>query len=481
MHIFIGIRSIIGENKTLENNIKKLLVDEISYDIDVQYPKNETEIKKKLQYCFKEIETNNGLLACVEEQFEYWAELSDWLESSHTILTNVKKIEEMEGKYNVKEIKGVQSNKEEEIVVNMWLYYLILNNMYLYRGDIFKKIDNTSISFIKITAITSLIDNFIEFVFTFFLKNFPLHFFEYPIEGVIKKMLFFKSLKIENLENITTNKIKINYTLMEFKDGIYDIKNNKFLPKNSELKVNNIGTVKYYNKTYKNLQEPKKWLDELYKVVENDQEKVNWICIYIANIFHRSNAVFKDIFKKKKTLYIEGESNTKKTTLIAKPIISYFGAENVGFINKEGNFKWENMKEKIVAIWDEFKYDKNMRDDLLKLLNEENLLIPAKYKKAHLLEQTPAIIIISNKYIDEIENDPLILKAFENRIQKIVFKRSYSDKNEKNVNENLEEFLKKEEANIIIHCNKLLHRHSLKKTRITYKKLQKLIETNQEK
>ena len=121
-----------------------------------------------------------------------------------------------------------------------------------------------------------------------------------------------------------------------------------------------------------------------------------------------------------------------------------------------------------------------MRDDLLKLLNNENLLIPMKYKKAKLLENIPAIIIISNKYIDDIENDPIILQAFENRIQKIVFKKSYSNLNNTNINENLENILKKEEANIIIYCNKLLHKETLKRTRINYNKLTKLINENSE-
>lgn len=392
---------------------------------------------------------------------------------------DVSKIKEKE---EFKNIKGVNNSNEENIIINLWSYYLILNKLFLNKNEIYKKIENSEISYYKITEISNLIDDFLEKIYPYFLNHFSCHFNNYPIQNVIYKSFFFKNIKIENLEKIITNKIQINYNLMEFKDGIYDIKTNKFLPKEKLNNINNIckiGTVKFYNKTYKNLSEPKIWLNNLKDVVENEEE-IKIICFYIANIFHRSNIIFKNFFKKKKTLYIQGESNTKKTTLIAKPLISFFGANNVGFINKENNFKWEDLLQKFVGIWDEFKYEKNMRDDLLKLLNNENLLIPMKYKKAKLLENIPAIIIISNKYIDDIENDPIILQAFENRIQKIVFKKSYSNLNNTNINENLENILKKEEANIIIYCNKLLHKETLKRTRINYNKLTKLINENSE-
>jgi len=64
-----------------------------------------------------------------------------------------------------------------------------------------------------------------------------------------------------------------------------------------------------------------------------------------------------DLLKKKRTLYIYGESNTKKTTLVAKPLINFFGEENVGFVSGEvNNFNFENFKNKKVGVFDEFKY-----------------------------------------------------------------------------------------------------------------------------
>jgi hypothetical protein len=66
-------------------------------------------------------------------------------------------------------------------------------------------------------------------------------------------------------------------------------------------------------------------------------------------------------------LYIYGQSNTKKTTLIAKPLINFFELKNIGFITNNLNFNFQNIIDKKVAILDEFKYSKNNKEQLLKL------------------------------------------------------------------------------------------------------------------
>jgi hypothetical protein len=53
---------------------------------------------------------------------------------------------------------------------------------------------------------------------------------------------------ILKIKTITTNKIKFDYSLMEFSDGIYNIKLNKFLADKNIYK--NCSTIKYYNKSY---------------------------------------------------------------------------------------------------------------------------------------------------------------------------------------------------------------------------------------
>jgi hypothetical protein len=57
---------------------------------------------------------------------------------------------------------------------------------------------------------------------------------------------------ILKIQTLITNQIEFDYSYMEFTDGIYDIKINKFYPKNN-IKINkfyNVATHKYYNKSY---------------------------------------------------------------------------------------------------------------------------------------------------------------------------------------------------------------------------------------
>jgi hypothetical protein len=57
------------------------------------------------------------------------------------------------------------------------------------------------------------------------------------------------------------------------------------------------------------------------------------ICLHIINPIH------KDLFNKKSTLFIYGQSNTGKTALIANVLSEYFGSENIGSIVSAKNFK----------------------------------------------------------------------------------------------------------------------------------------------
>jgi hypothetical protein len=128
--------------------------------------------------------------------------------------------------------------------------------------------------------------------------------------------------------------------------------------------------------------------------------------------------------------------------LVTKPLINFFGVDNIIFVNNEINFKLENALQNFVIIWDEFKYEKNARNDLLKLLDEKNLLVSKKYQTTRLLENIPTIIIISNKYVDSAENDSIMIRIFSNFVQKIIFTKIDNTGND-NFNKNFEKFLEK--------------------------------------
>jgi hypothetical protein len=66
--------------------------------------------------------------------------------------------------------------------------------------------------------------------------------------------------KIEKISMTINNKIKPKYDIIEFIDGIYFIKFDKFIKKEKLKNIENldkkIATTKYYNCTYHNLKKP---------------------------------------------------------------------------------------------------------------------------------------------------------------------------------------------------------------------------------
>jgi hypothetical protein len=56
---------------------------------------------------------------------------------------------------------------------------------------------------------------------------------------------------IESIKDISTQKIEPDFGLIEFTDGIYSIKYDRFFPnENNYLFNNKTSTIKYYNKSY---------------------------------------------------------------------------------------------------------------------------------------------------------------------------------------------------------------------------------------
>jgi len=69
------------------------------------------------------------------------------------------------------------------------------------------------------------------------------------------KLKFFQKAKklLENPSNILLNEKKVSFDILEFKDGIYSIKKDKFIKNAKEYSKieDNLVTLKYYNISYK--------------------------------------------------------------------------------------------------------------------------------------------------------------------------------------------------------------------------------------
>lgn len=487
LHGVVCIKNLIDYNTNIKNNISNFLRN--NFEIDTLVKNLDQFLDKKnwiVNYLFKDLknwEYPSTIFYLKKDQQKY-ANYLDLVSYRLNVKTNFICFENDDLFKNINGCKIVKNSIDKFIILDLILYYMEINHIYIYKDTAYKKIKNSNISFIKLGTISNYFyDNFKENVVSFFLENFKIHFTNFDFYYLIKNFINSAEININKIIDVTTNKIELNFSLLEFTDGIYSIKHNKFIPNSylEEIKAEkniNVATIKYYKKTFKHTNKPKKWINDLKKVMlindsEDEEKNENYteLCCYIANIFHRSSIYFS----KKKVLYIRGESNTRKSTLIAKPLISYFGIENVGFINYSNNFKFQDLIDKKLGIFDEFKYDSKMVQEYLKLFSGEITISDQKYSHSHKKIEDLPIIIISNKQIDE-KNEEL-KKAIDNRIFEIEFRKNLIEQdnvNISNLDEEIDKILKKEEASIIIYCNQIFFKKKYRnenRSKIKYEKI----------
>jgi hypothetical protein len=137
-------------------------------------------------------------------------------------------------------------------LINILQYYLILNNYFIYKNEIYVKIKNTKISYKLLGPIKEILyDNFQENVIKFFLLNYENYFKGFDFNFLVKTYFINSKNIIESIKDISTQKINPDFSLMEFIDGIYSIKYDRFFPNRDDLFFNNnISTIKFYEKRY---------------------------------------------------------------------------------------------------------------------------------------------------------------------------------------------------------------------------------------
>jgi hypothetical protein len=148
--------------------------------------------------------------------------------------------------------------------------------------------------------------------------------------------------------------------------------------------------------------------------------------------------------KKKRVLFILGQSNTLKTTLIADVFIEYFGLDNIALITQSKNFPFQNFEHKIIAILDEFKYYDSLHNEYLKLFENRQILVEKKFEDA--ISVNPLhIVIISNEDFIKNQTNTDKKQALENRIKTFKFLDG-----EQSRTDNVKDEIKKDNINIII-------------------------------
>jgi len=493
-HILISIRNFIDYNYTLRNNLLLWLKGFNSgsffmndFDIKVESLLYFKDVKNWAIYMYKDMynwKFTSKIYILTSYCYEF---LNKYLGNVTFYFLQINcefiLIEREDYKYlnNLNGIKITNNKIEQTTLTDLLQYYLILNEYYIYNDNIYKKIKYSKISYKLIGNIKeTLYDKFQENVVSFFINNFEYYFKGFDFNYLLKNYFIKTKHVIEAIRDISTQRIEPDFGLIEFTDGVYSIKYDRFFPNNYNYLFNNkISTIKYYNKSYGWIRQnkPKNWISSLKNALgifnkEMSNEDYIRLCLHIINPIH------KNIFDKQATLFIHGQSNTGKTTLIANILSEYYGSDNIGSIISAKNFKWQDLIGKKLGIIDEGRYNSSMSSDLLKITGQEKIIVEKKYSKEHIsIDPIPLIILTNTLFEDKNKS---IDEALKNRLYMIEFINTIS---KDNLNDSKEFRLKlrEEEANIIIYCNKLLFKlreGSLKKIgdRISNKKVIEMLE-----
>ncbi len=380
-------------------------------------------------------------------------------------------------------IKIVNNKIDQSTLIHLLQYYLILNKYYIYNGNIYEKINESKISYKLVgTLIEILYDNFQENVVFYYITNFEMYFKGFDFNYLLINYFIKTKNIIESIKDISTQKIEPDFGLIEFTDGIYSIKYDRFFPnENNYLFNNKTSTIKYYNKSYSwtRRNKPNNWIFGLKNALgiinkEITNEDFIRLCLHMINPIH------KDLFNKKSTLFVYGQSNTGKTTLLANVLSDYYGSSNTGSVVSAKNFRWQDLIGKKLGIIDEGRYNCSMSTDLLKITGQERIIVEKKYSKEHIVIDPIPLIILTNILFEDKNKD--IDQALKNRLYIIEFINIISKENINN-SKIFKSKLKEEEPNIIVYCNKLLFKlknDNLKKIgfKISNEKLIKIIENN---
>lgn len=155
---------------------------------------------------------------------------------------------------------------------------MFFNKLYIYNNYIYAKVPNFFISYEKKYSLIEFYEKFDDIIL-FFQNKFKTQFNNFNFYQLKVDFLLTTDLKekLKNLPLLFNNKIQLNFNLIEFSDGIFNLKKNQFLKKKDILvHINNVklknenyleeldnlfglgaATTKFSYKTYKNLNLPK--------------------------------------------------------------------------------------------------------------------------------------------------------------------------------------------------------------------------------
>ena len=158
-------------------------------------------------------------------------------------------------------IQGIKINKnkwDQNIFLDLILYYISINKLLVNDTHVYRRIEGTKIAVENIGSIREVFfDNFEKNILIFFKETFPCQFKGLDFYFLLKTFKLKAEDNILKIASLIPNKINIDFNVMEFNDGIYDIRFNKFIPVTTQTDIKERYTVKYYNKSYGKVRQDK--------------------------------------------------------------------------------------------------------------------------------------------------------------------------------------------------------------------------------
>lgn len=470
-HVLLGVKCLLEYNENFKINILNNIKNNLSLDIVLTKAVTFEIIKQKFVYILKDsfIENNNNLNT---HFFIY----DDYIKSKNELFVNY--IEVFIKTDTIKNFSinntviGSSYNKKatentKESTLNLIKFYFIKYDIKYKNGFLFKKIKKSDNSYYQYNTITWIKEN-LFIIYTDLLLDYKLN-----LEGtnfddfLIKNKVSEEDLHL-TLKNLPHNSnLSVRFDIIEFQNGYYLFNYNKFIYKKTILEYKlvfneKIIIVKYYEKIYNRRLIPNNWKNVIMSALNFDQKKFEIICAYLANTIIKN----KDVFEKKKVLYVWGNSSTGKTTIIAKPLWKYFGEDNIGIISGSKNFAFEKLVNKEIAILDEYKFNKKRRETDLKLFEGQTIIEDSKYKEQQKIKELN-LIVLSNFSVDpedyQTENEKKNTDtALANRVKLVKFLSSSEIKNPVNLTTDTIKKIDEEDPYILIYCNKIYNKLFIK-------------------
>jgi len=346
---------------------------------------------------------------------------------------------------------------DDKVVLRILHIFMQLENLFIFNNNFYKKIPNSYAGYKFFKSLDYLLNNF-DIITNRLLKEKDIYFHLEYTDFIGILLTYIESMKDKIIKNpkLSLPSINLFHNICEFKDGFYFMQFDYFLyfkfPKHKEI-INKLYskqllyTSKYYNKTFHHLTEPTLWISSIRHTMGNDEEEFIRFCKAFGMLMHSND--FEST--KKDNVYIEGDTNTGKTSLIAEVLLHIYGEENVGLMNpNDDNFYLEQAIEKMILICDEFVYKKKRRSDLLRLINRSPVLFNRKHKKALYLRNVARSLFLANP---DINKDLLLDKAIESRLQFFQFRNFIASRHTGFLKD-----IKNEVPKILVYCNRLFIR-----------------------